>query len=204
MGGFGSGGYSRSKQATVEDVRSTTIGFLAKMGFLRPCVVGSISWTQGGDAFGSVSVVGGFNQITFAYTTETDYEEPEKVEQHIHIERTRCHFGGSRPWFICPRCQGRRGLLLLVGGRFACRRCYRLPYTSQTESRSDRATRRIRKVQKRLGNPDWENVLDPWFPKPKGMHWKTYDRIVARADKPLRTIEFEMARFNLLDWVKMI
>jgi hypothetical protein len=72
------------------------------------------------------------------------------------------------------------------------------------ESRSDRASRRIRKIQKRLGNEEWENVIDICFPRPKGMHRKTYNRIVAQANKPIRTLRFEMAAFGLSDWAKLI
>lgn len=204
MGGIGSGSYYRSKQATIEEHLWTSIGYIAKLGFLKSGVTGSISWNCGGEPRGSVSVVGGFDAVTFCYKYSVYNDETEGIEQKIHIERTPCHFGGSRPWFTCPECQHRVGVLVIAGRLFACRKCYSLPYTSQTESRSDRASRRIRKIQKRLGSPEWENVLDLWFPKPKGMHWKTYYRIVARADKPLRTLQAEMARFSLLDWVRMI
>ena len=72
------------------------------------------------------------------------------------------------------------------------------------ESDADRASRRIRKIQKKLGNQDWYNVIDTWFPKPKGMHWRTYNRIVARAEKPLRTIQSEMAMWGMFNWAKLI
>jgi hypothetical protein len=204
MGGFGSGGYHGSKQATIEEHLWTSIGFLAKLGFLKPGVTGTLRWNCGGEPRGAVSVAGGTDMVIFSYAYTPMGGEPESIQQPIHIERTPCYFGGSRPWFTCPDCHNRVGVLVCAGKLFKCRKCCDLPYASQTESRSDRASRRIRKIQKRLGNPDWENVLDLWFPKPKGMHWKTYDRIVARADEPLKTIQLEMASFNISDWVKLI
>ena len=139
-----------------------------------------------------------FSQLTHIKVT-VGQGKPEIICQTVYINRTPCYFGGSRPWFICPRCQDRVGVLILRR-LFSCRKCYNLPYTCQMESKSNRASRRIRKIQKRLGSPDWENVLDTWFPKPKGMHWRTYNRIVARADKPLRTIQLEMAAFSFSEW----
>ena len=205
MGGYGSGQYCRiGKQATIEEHIRTYIGCLAKWGYLKSGAVGTLSWSCGGEPSGSISVRGGSNMVTFSYAHTAYGGEPESIEQRIHIEYTPCYFGGSRPWFTCPGCQRRVGVLIGAGRLFACRKCYRLSYSCQMESYSDRASRRIRKIQKRLGNPDWENVLDFWFPKPKGMHWKTYDRIVARADKPLRTIQSEMAAFSISDWVKLI
>ena len=72
------------------------------------------------------------------------------------------------------------------------------------ESDTDRAARRIRKVQKRLRNPDWYNVLDVRFPKPLGMHRRTYDRIVARAKDPLNKLQSEIPRWGIVDLVRMM
>jgi hypothetical protein len=205
MGGFGSGHYYRiSKQDTFEEYRRVYINFLAKQGMLRTGTVGTMSWNRGGEPSGTITVRGGSGSVTFCYTCTMYGGDPEKIEQQIDIEQTPCHFGGSRSWFTCPTCFNRVGVLVGAGKLFKCRKCYQLPYMCQTESRSDRASRRIRKIQKRLGNPDWENVLYPRFPKPKGMHWKTYDRIVAKADKPLRMFQLEMTRPSILNWLKLI
>ena len=205
MGGFGSGQYSRwSKQDTIEEHRRTDIGYLAKQGFLEHGAMGTISWSCGDEPSGSITVRCYHDWLVFSYTLTMHGEEPESIKQRIYIERTPCHFGGSRPWFTCLECDRRVGVLIGAGRLFLCRICHDLPYGSQMESDSDRASRRIRKIQKRLGNSDWENVLDVWFPKPKGMHWKTYNRIVAQADKPLRMLQSEMAGWGMLDWAKLM
>lgn len=202
MGGFGSGRYYRiNKRDTIEEQLSTNIGFVAKLGFLENGVTGTLNWSSRGESCGSVSVIGGVKFLTFHYTYSSYDTEPESIKQQVHVERTPCNFGGSRPWFTCPRCNSRVGVLVLAGKRFACRKCCRIPYACQMESKSDQASRRIRKIQKRLGNPEWENVIDSWFPKPKGMHWRTYHRIIAQTHKPLRTIETEMSAFNFNDWL---
>ena len=99
----------------------------------------------------------------------------ESVEQTIHFDRTHCHYGGHRYWFLCPRCYRRVAVLYGAGKYFYCRHCYKLTYTSQQERFGDRAMRKARKIRRRL-NPD--NTVFDLFPfKPKGMHWRTYERL---------------------------
>ena len=105
MGGFGSGSYCRSGQATIEECLTTNIGLFVKLGFLENGVTGTLSWHCAGERRGSATVIGGNSSITLKYVHSSYYEESEEIEQPIHIERTRCHFGGSRPWFVCPKCQ---------------------------------------------------------------------------------------------------
>lgn len=59
-----------------------------------------------------------------------------------------------------------------------CRHCHRLTYASTRETDDDRASRRANKIRRRLG---WEpGILNAENGKPKGMHWDTYWRLVAR------------------------
>ena len=60
---------------------------------------------------------------------------------------------------------------------FAGRRCRRVRYTSQSETKADRANRAMFKIVKRLDPKEQCNDL-PW--KPKGMHWRTYNRLAER------------------------
>ena len=73
-------------------------------------------------------------------------------------------------------------MALLYGGAiFACRHCRRLAYPSQREAPDDRAARRADKIRDRLG---WEpGILNPkGWAKPKGMHWKTFERLDTEHD----------------------
>lgn len=55
--------------------------------------------------------------------------------------------GGKRPWFVCPTCRQRVGVLYHAPARpFLCRRCYGLAYPSQYQSRDQRYGRRHRMV----------------------------------------------------------
>ena len=95
----------------------------------------------------------------------------------VWIRYTHPHFGGQRPWLICPALGcGRRVAVLYLAGRYtACRHCYRLAYSSQTESRWDRARRAADKIAARL-----EEDKKGYLVKPKRMRWATFERLCAR------------------------
>jgi hypothetical protein len=79
---------------------------------------------------------------------------------YVSIERTACNYGGSRLWFLCPRCGDRRAVLYGDGqSAFGCRRCMNLHYTCETEDTFDRRERKRRKLETKLndsgGKPKW-------------------------------------------------
>ena len=99
------------------------------------------------------------------------------MKEPASLKRTACNFGGERPWFICPgvRCGRRVAILYGPGKHFLCRHCYDLRYESQREDRASRALRRAQNIRKRLGGS--ANMLELFPEKPKGMHWRTYNRL---------------------------
>ena len=71
---------------------------------------------------------------------------------------------------------GRRVTKLYSAGRlFACRNCYRLAYASQQESVLHRGLGKSQKIRMRLGGSP--NMSEEFPDKPKGMHWRTYERL---------------------------
>jgi len=115
---------------------------------------------------------------------------------------TACHFGGHRPWFVCSihssgRYCGRRvAVLYLADKLFACRRCYGLTYASQREALYLRDVDKAQKIRMRLGG---STVMSERFPdKPKGMHWRTYDRLRHRHDLAERRSMMGLMRF--IEW----
>ena len=125
--------------------------------------------------------------MVLSYKYRHNGGEWESVEEPIPILRVACRFGGTRPYFICPgvvngiTC-GRRVTKLYGPGRyFLCRHCYQLAYQSQREQPCWRAQRRACKLWRRLGR----NSDDNFIPRPKGMHERTYQNLLARAPQIL-------------------
>ncbi len=180
MGGIGSGrrwGYCSKGRTT--DYSSLSISELLRSGSLRPGTTSILSWAPRGNRTRSVLMQAEDNHIILRYTYQ-GRNDPEtyRCSCFISLDWTLCNFGGRRPWFRCPRrgC-GRRVSNLYSGAEFACRHCYHLVYDSQSEDISDRLAKRADRIRMRLG---WEvGIFNPMGGKPKGMHWETYDRLIA-------------------------
>jgi hypothetical protein len=120
------------------------------------------------------------------------------VERRIPIHWTKCHLGGERPWFNCMaetngRVCGRRvAKLYRFGEVFACRHCFGLVYASQQENPAGRDARRAQKIKLRLGGSP--NPLEPFPPKPRGMHWRTYRRLREQAESAHAAVNDELSR----------
>ncbi|MGH7642831.1 MAG: hypothetical protein ACRENX_07445 [Candidatus Dormibacteria bacterium] len=93
----------------------------------------------------------------------------------LTITYTPCHFGGERPWWVCPGCGSRRAKLYQCGHQFRCRACLGLVFESQRASAWHRAANRAQAIRLRLGGS--ANLLAPFPPKPPRMRWATYDRL---------------------------
>ena len=71
-------------------------------------------------------------------------------------------------------------MLYAAGEFFACRSCYGLAYESQQEDLTGRAQLKAQKIRMRLGGSGCPADLFP--DKPKGMHWRTYERLCEAHD----------------------
>jgi len=178
VGGVGSGSYSRwkSKRPVAEDCCFLDINYLNRKGYLRPGRVSTQRWTYGGQAAGSVQLIAHENSVELDYR-HTYAGKSEHVHYTVQLAYTACNYGGRRPWFLCPAqgCGRRVGKLYSAGKYFLCRHCYDLAYRSQNISEGDRLLRKAQAIRERLGASLC--VWDPIFSKPKGMHWKTFERL---------------------------
>jgi len=101
------------------------------------------------------------------------------VRYQVQLVQTRPNYGGIRWWFLCPR-SGRRVAKLYLprgGAYFWSRRAYRLGYPCQRGSPLDRAHLAGQKIGTKLS---WDFWPDGPPPKPSGMRWRTYERLIAR------------------------
>jgi hypothetical protein len=138
----------------------------------------------------------------------TGGEDWQEVDETVHIVRLACRFGGARPYFICPgvvngvACRRRVAKLHGSGRYFLCRHCCRLAHASQSEGDWDRALRRANKIRRRLGGDP--GMAAPFPKRPKGMWWRTYDRLREEAfDAEMRAEDaFEIQAARLLARIK--
>src|SRR5262252_2581060 len=153
-----------------EHLLGLDVRVLARRGHLVPGMYFSLQWSRGGEPAGNVGIETASDHVRRAYTWTPYGSDLQQIDCSVRLMRTRCHLGGSRPWFRCPRCWSPRAVIYGVAGdgRFGCRQCMRLAYASEAESVVDRINRRLHKLQAKLGE-DGE--------KPKWMRWRTFDRI---------------------------
>ena len=131
------------------------------------------------DFTGSVSIVTEHDALMLIYSVQRPgTTELRPARQRVAITWTDCALGGRRPWFRCA-CGRRVAILYASRALYKCRQCCGLAYASQSEGPCDRNRRRIQKIRMRLGGG--RSVLDPFPEKPRGMHWRTYDRLRAQA-----------------------
>lgn len=148
---------------------------LVRAGYIRPgaWARGSWQWTwsHSGEPSGNVGIEASYDQVRLTYTWTPYGSKPQALDYPVRIVRTPCRYGGTRPWFQCPRCWDRRAVLygLANDGKFGCRRCMRLAYASEAEDLTGRLWRKQQRLEARLGK-NWT--------RPKGMHHSTRERIL--------------------------
>ena len=178
MGGIGSGRhYHWSAKNTVSSYRNIDVRRWARDGLLEPGRRFGWQWTIDGEKVASIQAQVEHGQVRLIYRSRDYGDEWESHDYPVRLRLQPCHYGGYRQWFACPAQGCGRRVAKLYGGRiFACRRCYQLSYPSQHEAGFQRAQRRADTIRERLG---WECGWDSWNgTKPKGMHWRTYHKLV--------------------------
>ena len=135
-----------------------------------------------------------YRYTDYGLNPETDREVVEVWHptdwwsQILELSRKRNGFGGNQAFFLCPACGDRRRYLYLTGSTFLCRKCAKLNYQSQQETRSGSMYyyhKGIALVDRRLYTwssfrPDGFSFCD-WIPaRPRYMHGSTYRRHLLR------------------------
>lgn len=178
MGGYGSG---RQHGANCTDeYRNIDIRRWQREGFLTPGRILDWQWLQDGKKIASIGVKVEVEQLRLNYSYQRNGGDKENLEYFVKLQTSTCHYGGVRYWFTCPAigCGRRVALLYIAGKIFACRHCYQLAYRSQRETAGQRGHDGANKIRSRLG---WQiGIAYPGGNKPKGMHWKTYIRLLSK------------------------
>ncbi len=168
-GGMRYGAGRPSYKVKAEHLLRVEIGRWHRGGYLHAGRSFTWSWHRGDEPTGNIGVlVHGANSLALQYMVGSD-DQRRDGSQTIWLAYTACNYGKSRPWFVCPVCQRRAGVLYMRAARFACRHCQRAAYSSQSSDMMDRMWRKQSKIEKRL---------DAHWQRPKGMRRKTYDRLM--------------------------
>ncbi len=181
MGGFGSGRYGFGSSAKCEGYFRIDLAWLRRKGCLHPGNAGNLNWSRGGHKTGSINYRVEPGGLRLTYRTRPHGGEWREVDEFVPFRWTSTRFGGQRRWFQCLSC-ARRCRILYGGSRYRCRRCHGLTYQSQCEPTYQRAIDQADKLRKRVGGERGALDEEPFPPKPKGMHWKTYRRLEERYD----------------------
>lgn len=178
MGGSGSGRHWHwDAKSTTESMSRLDVRRLSRDGLLWDGNSFRWSWRRGDEPAGSIRVIVSSDSVRLKYRSRSGGGDWKPMEYDVPILTQACHFGGHRKWFACPARGCGRRVAILYGGRvFACRHCHQLAYTSQRERDFERYLRRSNKIRKRLG---WD---DDWGPRPKGMHDRTFLRLLRELD----------------------
>lgn len=180
MGGRGSGTWYRwSKKAVVEDCRALDINRMVKSGAIPRSGWRAGSWvwtdTTTGEQTSTISYEvdtrnpdDAFLRLHYTFT-----RTQQKIDYKIRLTCTDANYGGKRFWAICPVKGVRVSRLYLHPGGdiFASRQAYGLSYASQSECPAGRAISKKWRIVRKTGGYDYPV-------RPKGMHQKTYDRIL--------------------------
>ena len=167
MGGYNSGSNQHGKSTTqgrnTLDVRKWQQALL-----MTPGTRYEASWGRSGAAI-TVQINTDGVSLIYRHGGTTDMDYP------VQVAWTPCHYGGRRPWWLCPCC-GKRCAILYAGKVFSCRQCSGLTYQSTRTAPGDKPFERADRLRQRLG---WcAGIANDIGDKPKGMHWRTYERLM--------------------------
>ena len=98
----------------------------------------------------------------------------------VRLNKTACHYGNYRYWWLCPNCS-KRVSVLYCAGSYVCRHCIGANYGSQLQQPIDRLFSRVAAIRARLG---WvAGIAHGYGERPKGMHHTTYWQLLNEHDK---------------------
>ncbi len=187
MGGLGSGNFYRfGARDRAEDCRSLDVLRWQREGSLEPGRFFGWAWYQDSRKVSSIGVTVLRGAVELSYSVGPEGRK-EDVRYTVPLARTPCNFGGSRPWFACPGvvngvpCGRRVAKLYLKHRYFLCRHCQNLTYASRQETGRIGALHKCQRIRQKLGGT--ANMTEPFPDKPKGMHFKTYVRLLGEYEK---------------------
>ena len=149
-----------------EQMHRVDIRLWARAGYFDNVGNFACGWNRGGEPSGSINVLTTTDSATLIYRVKDRHDDQwHDKRQRITLVSTPCQYGGARKWFTCPVCARRCEVLYLRARRFACRKCQRVAYRSQSGGPIDRLIHKSQKLRTPIENG-----------KPKWMRWATFER----------------------------
>jgi hypothetical protein len=140
---------SYSNRLFADGLNKISVSDLKKSGYLVGFKKGVVGWEDKyGEDYGQIGLIvtiteeGGYVRLLYKNTDFNGMQE--RVDYKVDLTTTRCYYGGSRYWFICPliranRYCGRRvGKIYAAGKYFGCRYCHDLTYKSRQRNKRSR------------------------------------------------------------------
>lgn len=202
MGGYGSGRGAGDRKRLTDDYKRIDVLWMKREGILNAGKTGLIQWTINGYTSNSIKYAfKNSRNLRLKYKILLYDNRWRAVDYLVKLNWEVCHFGGRRPYFLCPNQEcGRRVQHLYAGyPYFVCRHCLKLAYPVQRELRHERLARKANKIRRKLSlEPGVFNDF-PIF-KPKGMHQSTWDRLRWQLDYYNHQSVKEMATYLDLEF----
>lgn len=174
---------SRHKEkGTLEDYRALPMSTLKRAGALTPGRCSTHIWWQRKAQAASIGIFcESRDLLRLNYQYSRRDMEAVQHDHYVTIAWTPCNMGGERPWFLCPDCRRRAGILYLNPDteRFTCRLCAQLNYECQQLTDLDWRIKQSHKLRKKLGSKG--NLFTQrisTITKPKYMHWAKYFQLL--------------------------
>lgn len=184
MGGYGSGyrDLTRKNEITLDDCRFLDINMLVRAGAVEDRVIQSGTWCWRARQTGQV-----LSSMRYETNTFDDKDLYLRISYNvkgtgtcmdykIKLLKTYPPYGNVRFWFECPVTRKRVAKLYFLpdsDGFYLSRHASKLYYASQVRGKMDRAlARKWKTIDKVDGNC--------WPIRPKGMHEKTFQRIIKK------------------------
>jgi hypothetical protein len=198
MGGYGSTRWGwHSPKMTADSGLRLTMSTLIREGQIKPglWVKGSLWWRNSGsgETVATISYESNMESQEGAYMRLQYNANGQPMDYRVALVTTRPHYGGIRWWFVCPKSGERAAKLFLPPGAtlFASRSAYGLGYSSQREKDYERAMNKCQAIRMQLGGSG--SMDDPFPNKPKGMWWRTYEKLREQAYRSERESWYGLA-----------
>lgn len=173
------------QRVRLEDGLKLDLNQLVRLGLVRPghSLRVGIAWSY---AYSNNRVASGMLTSEFSHGRGSLRLELGDLDQRIELVAAPRHFGGLQWYFVCSFTGRRVSVLWKPPGatRFGSRQTWgrQVAYGSQFEAWNYRALRRAQDIRYRLGGIHYVALDGLQPPKPKGMHRRTYQAQLKRAE----------------------